>query len=99
ASADDELKRMQLRLWICAALTIPLLLFSMSPMLDVSPSVTISPLAQLLLSAPVVLWGGAPFFERGWTSLRTLRFNMFTLISLGTGPAFLFSLASVVAPG
>jgi Cu+-exporting ATPase len=54
---------------------------------------------QLLLASPVVLWAGRPFFERGWTSLRNRRFNMFTLIALGTGSAYLYSLVATLAPG
>jgi Cu+-exporting ATPase len=55
-------------------------------------------LAQLALAAPVVLWGGWPFFERAWRSLRTWKLNMFTLIGLGTGAAFLFSAAATLLP-
>jgi Cu+-exporting ATPase len=54
---------------------------------------------QLALASPVVLWGGAPFFARGWASLRTARLNMFTLIAMGIGVAWLFSLIAVLAPG
>jgi P-type Cu+ transporter len=54
--------------------------------------------AQLALATPVVVWAGAPFFERGWRSLRTLRFNMFTLIAIGTGAAFAASVLATVAP-
>jgi len=53
---------------------------------------------QLVLATPVVLWAGAPFFERGWASLRTRNFNMFTLIALGTGAAWLFSIVATFAP-
>ncbi len=55
-------------------------------------------LAQLALAAPVVLWGGLPFFERAWLSLRTRKLNMFTLIGIGTGAAFLFSAAATLLP-
>jgi Cu+-exporting ATPase len=55
--------------------------------------------AQLVLATPVVLWGGWPFFERGWASLRNRRANMFTLIALGTGAAYLFSLFVLLFPG
>ena len=54
---------------------------------------------QLVLATPVVLWAGWPFFERGWTSVRTLKLNMFTLIAMGTGVAWLFSVVATVAPG
>jgi Cu+-exporting ATPase len=55
-------------------------------------------LAQLALATPVVLWGGWPFFERAWLSLRTWKLNMFTLIGIGTGAAYLFSAAASVLP-
>jgi Cu+-exporting ATPase len=58
-----------------------------------------SPWVQLLLTAPIVLWGGLPFFERGWASLRIRRYNMFTLIAIGVGAAFTYSLVATVAPG
>ena len=54
--------------------------------------------AQLVLATPVVLWAGWPFFERGWTSVRTMKLNMFTLIAMGTGVAWLFSVVATVAP-
>ena len=54
---------------------------------------------QLVLATPVVLWAGWPFFERGWTSVRTMKLNMFTLIAMGTGVAWLFSVVATVAPG
>jgi Cu+-exporting ATPase len=54
---------------------------------------------QLLLATPVVLWGGWPFFQRGWTSLTTRRLNMFTLIAVGTGTAYLYSVVATLAPG
>src|SRR5436853_6065692 len=53
---------------------------------------------QLALAAPVVLWGGAPFFQRGWNSLRTRNLNMFTLIAMGTGVAYLYSLVVTMLP-
>jgi Cu+-exporting ATPase len=54
---------------------------------------------QLAIAAPVILWGGKPFFERGWTSLVTRNLNMFTLIAIGTGVAFVYSLVATAAPG
>src|SRR5690606_33077299 len=54
---------------------------------------------QLALATPVVLWGGWPFFERGWTSLRTRNLNMFTLIALGVGASYLYSVVATVMPG
>jgi P-type Cu+ transporter len=58
-----------------------------------------SPWVQLALCAPIVLWAGLPFFQRGWTSVRTGHLNMFTLIALGVGAAFLYSLVATLAPG
>ena len=104
-SLDDapnpELVDFTRRLWVAGALTIPLLVVSMfSEMFRlqiVSPAA--SPWVQLALTAPIVLWAGWPFFARGWTSLRTRRLNMFTLIAIGVGAAFLYSLIATLAPG
>ena len=103
AEDDSELQSMRLRFWIGAALTVPLLILSMGGMLtsgwlhefDMSRA---SAWLQLALAAPVVLWGGAPFFERGWNSLRTRNLNMFTLIAMGTGVAFLYSVFATILP-
>ena len=88
------------RLWVSAVLTVPLLAVSMgAEMLGlhlVSPMA--SPWVQLALTAPIVLWGGLPFFERGWASLKSRHYNMFTLIAIGVGAAFLYSLVATVAP-
>ena len=86
------------------ALTVPLLALAMGAMLPGHlVHRLVSPRAQgwleLLLATPVVLWGGRPFFERMWTSFRTGRLNMFTLIGIGTGVAWLYSLAAVLLPG
>jgi len=100
---DGELRSMRLRFWIGAAFTVPLLIISMAGMLssgwlhDFEMS-RASAWLQLVLAAPVVLWGGAPFFERGWNSLRTRNLNMFTLIAMGTGVAFLYSLIVTTLP-
>ncbi|GHH25909.1 copper-translocating P-type ATPase [Sphingomonas glacialis] len=104
-SLDDgpnpELVDFTRRLWVAGVLAVPLLAISMvAEMLGVhvvSPAA--SPWIQLALSAPIVLWAGLPFFQRGWTSLRTRHLNMFTLISIGVGAAFLYSLVATVAPG
>jgi len=104
-SLDDapnpELVDFTRRLWVAGALTIPLLVVSMfAEMLGlhiVSP--VASPWVQLALTAPIVLWAGAPFFVRGWQSIRTRHLNMFTLIAIGVGAAFLYSVVATVAPG
>lgn len=100
---DGELHSMRLRFWIGLALAIPLLAISMGGMLtsgwlhgfDMTPA---SAWLQLVFAAPVVLWGGAPFFRRGWNSLRSRNLNMFTLIAMGTGVAFLYSLMVTLLP-
>ncbi|HEX7783931.1 MAG TPA: heavy metal translocating P-type ATPase [Sphingobium sp.] len=98
---NPELVDFTHRLWVAGALAVPLLILSMGgEMLGlnlVPPSW--SPWIQLVLCAPIVLWAGWPFFERGWASLKSRHTNMFTLISLGVGVAFLYSLAATVAPG
>ena len=104
-SLDDgpspELVDFTRRFWVSAALAVPLLVLTMGTDLLglrlVPP--TVSPWLQLALSAPVVLWAGAPFFQRGWTSLKTRHLNMFTLIAIGVGAAFAYSLVATVAPG
>lgn len=97
---NPELVDFTRRLWISAILTLPLLAVSMgAEMLGlqlVSPAA--SPWAQLALTAPIVLWGGLPFFERGWASLKSRHYNMFTLIAIGVGAAFLYSLVATITP-
>ena len=100
---DRELRSMRLRFWLGLALTVPLLAISMGGMLGSGwlhqfDMTRASAWLQLALATPVVLWGGAPFFERGWNSLRTLNLNMFTLIAMGTGVAFLYSLLVTALP-
>ncbi|HVK71528.1 MAG TPA: heavy metal translocating P-type ATPase [Polyangium sp.] len=99
---NPELESMTRRLWISAALSLPLLVIAMAPMLmpgwrwsHVMPH---QRWIELALATPVVLWGGWPFFERGFTSLVTRRFNMFTLIAIGTGTAYLYSVAATIVP-
>jgi len=99
---NPELIDMTRRFWIAAALTLPLLAIAMGEMLPPLSALlhgAWNPWAQLALACPVVLWAGWPFFQRGWRSLVTRNLNMFTLIAVGTGAAFLFSLVAVVAPG
>jgi Cu+-exporting ATPase len=101
---NAELKDMTRRFWISVALTIPLL---WSMLGEVFPSINPMQLmphgvvawAQFVLATPVVLWGGWPFFVRGWQSVVNRSLNMFTLIALGTGAAWIFSVVATALPG
>ncbi|OGP58771.1 MAG: copper-translocating P-type ATPase [Deltaproteobacteria bacterium RBG_13_61_14] len=101
---NPELKDMTRRFWISLALTAPVFLISMSDLIPGQPlprlisSRTLLGI-QLLLATPVVLWGGRPFFQRGWASILARSLNMFTLIALGTGAAYLYSLVAALFPG
>ena len=99
---DPELRGMTRRFWIAAALTLPVFLVSMLPMMGVPVDRWLGPTAhswlQLVLATPVVLWAGWPFFERGFRSLVTGHLNMFTLIAIGTGAAYLYSVVAVLFP-
>src|SRR5215469_2568145 len=100
---SHELDDMRLRFWVSLALSIPLVFLAMSDLipgtpLQSAPWCGVLPWAELVLATPVVLWGGGPFFARGITSLRTGALNMFTLIALGTGAAYAYSLAAVLVP-
>jgi len=104
-SLDDgpnpELADMSRRFWIALALTVPVFFLEMGAHLfefHALMAPRISNWVQLALATPVVLWAGFPFFERGWTSLHTRNLNMFTLIALGTGAAWLFSIVATLAP-
>lgn len=97
---NPELTTMSRRFWAGAVLTAPLLALSMAGTmlhLHIAPGMT--SWIELALATPVVLWGGWPFFERGWTSLRNRSLNMFTLIAMGTGTAFIYSVIAVLFPG
>jgi heavy metal translocating P-type ATPase len=100
---NPELADMTRRFWIGLALTVPVFTLEMGshlfPALHHLVPPHISGWVQLALATPVVLWAGWPFFERGWQSLVTRNLNMFTLIALGTGVAYLYSLVVVLAPG
>ncbi|WP_352310998.1 copper-translocating P-type ATPase [Psychrobacter sp. W2-37-MNA-CIBAN-0211] len=106
----SELDDMTRRFWICTALTIPLFLYAMSDMVGINLdsliqggqgdiSGQIAQWIQLALATPVVLWGAAPFFVRGWQSVKSRNLNMFTLIAVGVGAAFGFSLVATFLPG
>ena len=97
---DDMLRRFRLSL----ALTVPILAVMVSELLPGDPLAAMTGHAlrnwiELALATPVVLWGGLPFFERGWASIVNRHLNMFTLIALGVGAAYGYSVAATVAPG
>ncbi|MCK6479993.1 MAG: heavy metal translocating P-type ATPase [Planctomycetes bacterium] len=98
-----ELRDMRRRFLLSLLFTLPLLVLSMGPMVGIPADRLLpagaAPLVQMALAAPVVLWCGFPFLERAARSLATRRFNMFTLIGLGTAASFLASAAAVLAPG
>ena len=100
-TANPELSDMTRRFWVCAGLSVPLVALAMAG--DFGNPALIVPRAaiwvQLVLATPAVLWGGWPFFERGWRSVVSRRLNMFTLIALGTGVAYLYSLVAALMPG
>ncbi|CAN5409535.1 heavy metal translocating P-type ATPase [soil metagenome] len=100
---SSELVDMTRRFWVGAALAIPVFLLEMGTHLfdavhDVVPPV-MSSWVQLVLATPVVLWAGWPFFVRGWASVRSRNLNMFTLIAMGTGVAWLYSVIATLVPG
>jgi Cu+-exporting ATPase len=108
AGTDDEenteLRDMTRRFWIGAALALPVFVLAMAHLV---PSIghdswvmgDMSRWIQFALSTPVVLWAGWPFFQRGWRSIVTLHLNMFTLIAIGVGAAFVFSAVAMLVPG
>jgi Cu+-exporting ATPase len=99
---DAELNDMSRRFWIGLILTIPLFAMTMAEMFGLSLTRWISPRTsgwlQLVLATPVVLWAGWPFFQRGWRSIVNRSLNMFTLIAIGTGAAYFYSLVAVSFP-
>ena len=104
AQPNRELADMTRRFWVGLALTLPVFILEMGSHIPglglhaLVPPAT-STWVQFALATPVVLWAGWPFFQRGWASVRSGHLNMFTLIALGTGAAYLYSLAATFAPG
>jgi P-type Cu+ transporter len=101
---NSELSDMTRRFWISVALTTPVLVLGMSDLIPGQPlqrllSMRTIGWIELLLATPVVLWGGFPFFQRGWASIANRSLNMFTLIALGTGTAYIYSVIAVLFPG
>ncbi len=107
ATGDDsnpELADMSRRFWVCLALSVPLLLVAMAEMIPGRPLAQVLAgrflaWSELLLATPVVLWGGLPFFARGWESVKNRSPNMFTLVAMGTGTAYAYSLVAALLPG
>jgi Cu+-exporting ATPase len=105
-AADDggELRDMTRRLWVCAVLTLPVFIAAMAHMVPALAGNSwatgnVSRWMQFALSTPVVLWGGLLFFVRGWRSVVTRNFNMWTLVATGVGAAFAASAAAMLVPG
>jgi P-type Cu+ transporter len=101
---NPELVDFTRRFWVSLGLTLPLFAIAMGKMIPGIPWEKIASFhtlqwAELVLATPVVLWGGKPFFERGLASVRNRHLNMFTLIALGVGVAYVYSLVAVAAPG
>ena len=102
AAPNPELADMTRRLWIALVLTLPVFVLEMGGHLtglQHSLGGQTSNWIQLLLATPVVLWAGWPFFERGWASIKTMNLNMFTLIAMGTGVAWIYSVVGTLWPG
>lgn len=101
--SSPELASMTGRFWVSLVLTVPIFLVAMSEMIPGQPmqhlfSGRFLAGLQLALATPVVLWGGWPFFQRGWASIVNLSLNMFTLIAIGTGTAYFYSLVATLFP-
>ena len=101
--SSPELAGMTRRFWVSLILTAPIFLVAMSEMIPGQPmqhlfSVRFLAGLQLALATPVVLWGGWPFFQRGWASIVNRSLNMFTLIAIGTGTAYFYSLVATLFP-
>jgi Cu+-exporting ATPase len=102
AEPSHELADMTRRFWVGLVLTVPVFLLAMAEMVPALRHLAASRWAtwlSLILTTPVVLWCGWPFFQRGWASVVNQRLNMFTLIALGTGVAYIASVVATVAPG
>jgi len=100
---DSELRDMTRRFWISAALALPLFILAM--IIDMIPSVLPQNVSiktlywiEFFMATPVVLWGGWPFFVRGWKSVQTWNLNMFTLIALGVSVAWVYSVVALLLP-
>jgi Cu+-exporting ATPase len=100
--ANPELADMSRRFWVAVAATAPLMLIAMAHLVPAAAALAhaaVRPWVELALATPVVLWCGWPFFQRGAASVKHRSPNMFTLIALGVGVAYLYSVVAVMAPG
>jgi len=102
--ANPELEDMTRRFWVSVALAVPVLVLAMSEHIPGQPLQQMFSMRALIwiqfaLATPVVLWGGWPFFERGWASIVHRSLNMFTLIAVGVGTAYVYSVIATLAPG
>ncbi len=100
---NEELEDFTRRMWISAAVAIPLVIMTMGPLIGVPVREWIgertATYVEFILATPIVLWAARPFFVRGWNSIRTMNPNMWTLISLGVAAAYLYSLVATFLPG
>jgi len=101
--ANPELVDMNRRFWVSVVLSAPIAFLAMSDLIPGQPvqrglTPRLLNWLQLILATPVVLWGGWPFFQRGWTSIVNRSLNMFTLIAIGVGTAYVYSLAATLFP-
>ena len=101
---QHEIRSLSVKFWVGLGLTIPVLILAMGKYIPALNLQSLIPMAvskwlELILSTPVVLWAGGMFFERGWRSIVNRQLNMFTLIAMGVGVAYLYSLVGVVFPG
>jgi Cu+-exporting ATPase len=101
---NPELADMTRRFWVSVVLTLPVLFLGMSDLIPGQPVQRILSMRaigsiELIFATPVVLWGGWPFFQRGWASVVNRSLNMFTLIAMGTGTAYIYSVIAVLFPG
>ncbi len=101
--SNPELDDMKRRFWLSLGFTVPVFILSMSEMIPGKPLASVIPMAvqtwlQFILATPVVLYCGLPFFQRAWRSVVSWNLNMFTLIGLGTGVAYGYSIVAAVAP-
>jgi len=97
--SNEELIDMTRRFWVGTVLVVPLMVLAMGGHFGTILPPVVDTWVQLALATPIVLWAGLPFFQRGWASIVSRNLNMFTLIAIGTGVAYLYSVVATAAPG